>query len=88
MAKKMKPTIEPDINSKSGIFEEDKKLATIEEPKFTGGIKEVKEKRNLFQFMSEEKAISRWVVLRIGLLGMMAGAIMGFIVAMLGIIKI
>ena len=41
---------------------------------------------NLMEYMNEEKKISRWFVLRIGLIGALAGAILAFIFFMLGIV--
>ena len=40
---------------------------------------EQKQKKTFLEFMSEEKALSRWIVLRIGLMGVLAGVTLGIV---------
>jgi len=87
------PTI---FSTEGSSFTEDTPRETIEndyseyinEESIVPQKKKLQIKQSFSSFMSEEKAISRWVVLRIGLIGMLTGAILGFMVAVMGIVKI
>jgi len=51
-------------------------------------IKNESQKKSFAEFMKEDKALNRWIVLRIALIGVLAGTILGFVISMMGIVKI
>jgi hypothetical protein len=45
----------------------------------------VEQKKGFMEFMNEHKTVSRWFVLRVGLLGMLAGALLAVVFSIGGL---
>jgi hypothetical protein len=42
-------------------------------------VKTMADKKGFIEYMNEQKSVSRWFVLRVGLLGMLAGALLAIV---------